>query len=105
MEAFPVPPLEKPHIHLALSMPRPAKLDLIAEKAAELGVSALHLFISSFSFLKKPSEFSPARQRRLTKITQSALALSGRTEPFLIHPPRALQEISFPPPGGGLYGL
>ena len=96
LKAYPVPPLEKPQIHLALSVPRLAKLDFIVEKSVELGVKDLHLFISSFSFLRKPSEFSPARKRRLEKIAKNSLALSGRTEPFLIHSPRVFQEIEMP---------
>ena len=96
LEAFPVPPLKKPFVHLALAAPRPAKLDFIAEKAVELGVKELHLLISELSFLKKPSQLSSARSLRLRKIAESSLAQSGRTEPFLIHPPRPLKETAIP---------
>lgn len=96
LEAYPVPPLKKPYLHLALSVPRFSKIDTLIEKAVELGVKEFHPFISTFSFLKKPSQLSIKRKTRWKKIAEQSLALSGRTEAMLLHPLQSLQEIKIP---------
>ncbi len=96
VETHPVPSLAKPSIHLALSIPRFSKLDFILEKSVELGVKELHPFVSSLSFINKASQFPLAKKKRLQKIVESSLALSGRTEKLEIHPVCNLEDIQIP---------
>ena len=96
LEVHPVPPLKKPYLHLALSLPRLPKVSSLIEKAVELGVKEFHPFISTFSFLKKPSKISLECQKRWSKIAEQNLALSGRTELMIIHPFCFFQEIRIP---------
>ena len=93
LETCPVPPLKKPYLHLALSLPRLSKTDSLIEKAVELGVKEFHPFSSTFSFLKKSSKLSPAQKKRWQKIAEQSLALTGRTEALFLHPLKPLQEI------------
>ncbi len=99
LEAEPVPPLKKPYLHLALSLPRLSKIDSLIEKFVELGVKEFHPFTSAFSFFKKASSLSSARSRRWKKIVEQSLAVSGRTEPLLIHPCLPLEDIAVPREG------
>ena len=96
LKVFPVPPLKTPYLHLALSVPRPSKLDFIVEKAVELGVKGFCPFVSELSWIKKAKNFSASKSARLEKIACQSLALSGRTEPLKIHPLSPLKEISPP---------
>ncbi len=96
VKIHPVPALPKPYIHLALSLPRFSKLDVIIEKAVELGVKEFHPFISSFSFINRASKFPAAKEKRLQKIIENSLALSGRTEEFKIHPICNFEDIKIP---------
>ena len=96
LETKAVPPLKKPYLHLALSLPRLSKMDSLIEKSVELGLKSLHPFFSEFSFLKKPSKLSSQRERRWTKIIEHSLSQSGRTEPLILHPPQHLKEIQIP---------
>lgn len=96
LESHPVPPLKKPYLHLALSIPRPSKVDSLIEKAVELGVKEFHPFVSTFSFFKKTSQLSIKREKRWKKIAEQSLALSGRTETMIFHPLQLLQEIKIP---------
>ena len=96
LETYPAPLLKKPYLHLVLSLPRLSKADFLIEKIAELGVKEFHPFISQLSFLKKPSDLSFARQNRWKKIAEQSQALSGRTEPLIIHPLCQLREIKIP---------
>ena len=96
LQIHPVPPLKKPYLHLALSLPQPSKVDSLMEKIVELGVKEFHPFVSRFSFFKKPSQLSSARQKRWNKIVQQSLALSGRTEQMKLFPCLPLQEIKIP---------
>lgn len=96
LKVYPVPPLKKPYLHLALSLPRLSKIDSLIEKAVELGVKEFHPFVSTFSFFKKPSKLSLERIRRWKRIAEQNLALSGRTEVMLFHPLQSLSEINIP---------
>ena len=96
LEIYPVPPLKKPYLHLALSVPRLPKMDFLIEKAVELGVKEIHPFISAFSFPKKPELLSSSREKRWKKIAEQSSALSGRTEALKIHPCCFLQDIDIP---------
>ena len=96
LEISPVPPLKKPYLHLALSFPRLPKIDSLIEKAVELGIKEFHPFISTFSFFKKPKQLSLACKKRGRKIIEHSLALTGRTEPLIIHPCCFLKDIVVP---------
>ena len=96
LKAYPVPPLKNPRLRLALSLPRPAKMDSLIEKAVEMGVKEICPFVSAFSFLKKPRQISPARESRWKKIARQSLAQSGRAEPLILKPCRFLQDIKIP---------
>jgi len=96
LEVSPVPSLKKPYLHLALSLPRPSKIDSLIEKAVEMGVKEFRPFISTFSFFKKPEQLSLARKNRWKKIIEHCLAQSVRTEPLIIHPFCFLKDIVIP---------
>lgn len=96
LKTYPVPPLKKPYLHIALSLPRISKVDTLIEKFVELGVKEFHPFISEFSFFKRKNKISSQRQKRWSKIAKQSLAQSGRTEELLIHPCLFLSEIQVP---------
>ncbi len=86
-------PLSRPHITLALSVPKLPKVDWIVEKCVELGVSSIRPFVSEYSFLRKVSEISEARQQRWGKIVQSATQQSGRGDLLTIAKPTTLKTL------------
>ncbi|MBA3815357.1 MAG: 16S rRNA (uracil(1498)-N(3))-methyltransferase, partial [Parachlamydiaceae bacterium] len=71
---FQEPQLEKPLI-LAQAIPRLSKLEIILEKATELGMTEVWLFPSSHSEKK---EFSENQSDRLRTILIAAMKQSGR---------------------------
>ena len=72
--------LKKPHIHLALSLPRFQTLEKILEKSVELGVRAFHLFHSDFSFMKPNPGDLENKRKRWQKIIRGATQQTGRGE-------------------------
>jgi 16S rRNA (uracil1498-N3)-methyltransferase len=88
-----LPPLPKPLLTLALSIPKLPKVDWIVEKCVELGVYEIRPFVSDFSFLRKPSEISEGRLQRWHKLIQSATQQSGRGELMRIHPAVTLEAL------------
>ena len=91
-----VPPLKKPYLRLALSLPRLSKMEKLIEMAATLGVKEIQPFVSEFSFFKDSSKLSLSRQKRWNKIVDHSLALSGRTESLNIQPLIPLSDIRVP---------
>ncbi|MGZ3723690.1 MAG: RsmE family RNA methyltransferase [Bdellovibrionales bacterium] len=102
-----VPPLAKPYITLALSVPKLPKVDWIIEKSVELGVAEIRPFVSEYSFLRKVSEISTNRIQRWHKLVQSATQQSGRGELMRIASPVSLRnlldEFNRSPATGGLF--
>ena len=96
IKTYPVPPLKKPYLHLALSLPWFSKMETLIEMAVELGVKEIQPFISEFSFFKDRSKLTSSRQKRWNKIVDHSLALSGRTEPLNIQPLIPLSDIRIP---------
>ena len=96
VQTKPVPPLQKPYLHLALSLPHFSKMDLLIQKAVEMGVKEFHPFFSDFSYIKKASKISFKREKRWKKIIEHSLSQSGRTESFILHPACQLQDIKIP---------
>lgn len=72
--------LPLPHLHLALSVPRFAKVDWIVEKSVELGVHTVHPFVSDYSFVRDPQGVPRAKLERWKKIVQQASQQAGRGE-------------------------
>lgn len=87
--------LEKPYIHLALSIPRFTTLDSIIPKAVELGVKEIHPFVSEKSFISKTSSFIESKKQRIQKIIEKAMAVSGRSEALIFHDPCMFFELKF----------
>lgn len=93
LETRAIPPLEKPHIHLAVSVPRFAKMDTIVEKAVELGVYELHPFVSDFSFVRKVDSRLQGKVPRWQRIIQGATQQSGRGDLMALGEAQSLEEL------------
>ena len=96
LRAYPVPPLKKPYLHLALSLPRLSKMSALLQAVVELGVKEVQPFTSEFSFFKESAKLTARRQERWKKIVSHSLALTGRTEPLNIQPLIPLSKIQIP---------
>ncbi len=89
----PLAELKRPHLHLALSLPRYAKMDEIVEKSVELGVKELHPFVSDFSFVRHPQDVSAGKTQRWEKIVKAATQQTGRGDLMKVSPVRDLAHI------------
>lgn len=78
-------PLPKPHIHLALSLPRYNVMDSTIERATEMGVTSILPFVSEYSFIRKEKELPAGKLDRWQKIVISATQQCGRGELLKIH--------------------
>jgi 16S rRNA (uracil1498-N3)-methyltransferase len=87
-----IPLLPKPHIHLALSLPKVKTLEDVVEKIVELGVYSLIPFYSEFSFFKSKDRIDEKSQR-LRKIVTSACQQSARAEELIIHSTKSLDDV------------
>ena len=96
LKVQPVPPLKRPYLHLAFSLPRISKVPALIEKAVELGVKQIQPFTSDFSFFKDSSKLTSSRKERWDKIVDHSMALSGRTERLKIQPLISLFDIQIP---------
>lgn len=88
-----IPPLPKPHLHLALSVPRFQTLDMIIEKAVELGAFEIHPFVSEFSFVRTIDSRLKGKFPRWEKIIQGATQQTGRGELMMLAAPTRLQDL------------
>ena len=95
IKAYPVPPLKKPYLKLAISLPKLSKLESLLESAVQLGLKEIQPFVSDFSFLKKSSQLKPERYQRWQKIIDSHKALTARTEDLKIQPLKPLADLLF----------
>lgn len=86
-------PLPLPYLHLCLSVPKFNTLDMILEKAVELGVFRLQLFFSDYSFVRTPDKITPSRIARWQKIVKSASQQSGRSPLMQVTPPKKLTQL------------
>lgn len=86
-----IPEIQKPHIHLALSVSRFNVMDAVVEKAVEMGVLILHPYFSDYSFIKK--DLPQAKIDRWNKIILSATQQCGRGELMKIEPAINLDEL------------
>ncbi len=87
-----VPTLSRPHIHLALSLPKIKTLEDVVEKVVELGVYSFHPFYSDFSFFKSKDRIQE-KTSRLRKIVLSACQQSARVEEMMIHPTVSMKDL------------
>jgi 16S rRNA (uracil1498-N3)-methyltransferase len=88
-----IPPLAKPHIHLAMSIPKIATFEAVIEKAVELGTFKVWPFVSDYSFVKSKKDVFSAKMPRFEKIVQGATQQTGRGDRMAIHQPLSLQEM------------
>jgi 16S rRNA (uracil1498-N3)-methyltransferase len=86
-------------ITLHQSLPKGRKMDLIVEKATELGVHAVAPFISAFS---TGTATGAGKRERWQRIAVAAAKQSGRTVVPAIAPPRTFREAITSAAGGGL---
>ena len=87
---IPQPPL--PRIHLALSLPRFQKFELIVEKSVELGVNSIQPLFSEFSFIRSSEKISQSKKQRWEKIIRSATQQSGRGDLMTLKEPQSLKQ-------------
>lgn len=81
-----VPALPRPHLVLALSIPRFPVMEAVVEKAVELGVTRIQPFFSEFSFVRKQNSLPESKLERWNKIVVSATQQSGRGDLMTISP-------------------
>lgn len=93
LESREIPELRKPHLVLALSLPRYPVMDAVIEKAVEMGTARIQPFFSEFSFIRKKSSLPPGKQERWEKIVVSATQQSGRGDLMPISDPRDLSDL------------
>jgi 16S rRNA (uracil1498-N3)-methyltransferase len=86
--ALPESPLD---LTLLQALPKSDAMDLIVQKATELGVRALVPVYTEFSVVKLDTERSERRVDHWRKIARSACEQCGRHTPPHIEPPRPLQ--------------
>ena len=88
-----IPALPKPHLVLALSVPRFPVMDAVVEKAVEMGVSEIKPFFSDFSFVRSSSSLPASKIDRWKKIVVSATQQSGRGDLMPIAEPLTFEKI------------
>ncbi len=93
LEIRQIPELPRPHLHLALSLPRFPTLEAVVEKSVELGVHSIHPFFSEFSFLRKKDDVLEKKAPRWQKIIQGATQQSGRGDWMSLEPVESLANI------------
>jgi 16S rRNA (uracil1498-N3)-methyltransferase len=93
LECRAIESLRRPHIHLALSMPRFQKFDEIVEKCVELGVKSITPFTSQFSFVRKITPELKAKRLRWEKVVQAATRQSGRGDLMQVSEMLSLSEL------------
>lgn len=93
LEVRKIPPLPRPHIHLALSIPRFQKMDWLIEKSVEMGVFSFYPFVSDYSFVKNIDGSLLKKEKRWQKIVQSATQQSGRGDLMKVQPPQSLDQL------------
>jgi len=88
-----LPPLKKPLIHLAMSVPKISTFEAVAEKAVELGTYKIWPFYSDYSFVKSQKNVFTAKAARFEKIIQGATQQTGRGDLMGLEEPRNLEDL------------
>ncbi len=89
-------------ITLLQGIARGEKMDLILQKATELGVAAIRPVISERTEVKLDAERTLKRMQHWQTVIQSACEQSGRARIPTLHAPQPLQEALRQPLPGGL---
>lgn len=92
LEERTIKPLPRPHLHLALCLPKFATLELIIEKSVELGVKSVQPLFSDYSFVRSQQKLSDNKEARWEKIVRSATQQSGRGDLMQIQPALGLDR-------------
>lgn len=87
-----LPELPKPHINLVLSIPKPQTMDLIIQKAVEVGVHSITPVLSDRSFFRKKDKSLIAKLERWEKIASQACKQCGRAWPMALNEVTTLKE-------------
>lgn len=85
--------IPRPHIHLAMAIPRFPVFEAVIEKAVELGVFSIHPFFSAHSFIKKQEDIFTKKRDRFEKIVISATQQSGRGELMKVFDPIPIENL------------
>ena len=93
IEARKIEPIAKPHVVLAVSIPRFNVFENILEKSVELGVHSIQPFFSDYSFIRKQEEILDKKIQRFQKIIQGATQQSGRGDFMPILPALSLSDL------------
>lgn len=93
LESRDLPVPSKPHIVLALSVPRFPVMEAVVEKAVELGVHRIEPFFSDFSFVRKSQSLPENKIDRWSKIIISATQQSGRGDLMTIAEAQDLEAL------------
>lgn len=81
-------------LQLGQALLRGDKMDLVIQKATELGAHSITPLLSAHCAVKLPADRQDKRLEHWQKIAQSACEQSGRTQLPIIHPPTTLHEWS-----------
>ena len=93
IESRQIAELPRPHLHLAISIPRFPVFEAVLEKSVELGIASVHPFFSDFSFIRTQTDVWDKKRPRFEKIVQSATQQSGRGELMTISNPLELAPL------------
>ncbi len=93
IESRKIEPIAKPHVILALSIPRFNVFENVLEKSVELGVHSIQPFFSDYSFIRKQEDVLDKKMARFQKIIQGATQQSGRGDFMPILPALSLTEL------------
>jgi len=85
-------PSTEPDLYVVLcqAIPKAQKMDLIVQKATEIGVKEIQPLITERSL----KEISPNKLKRLSKISKEAIEQSGRLKPVKVQSPLIFEEVS-----------
>jgi 16S rRNA (uracil1498-N3)-methyltransferase len=88
----PAAPLPEPALDLTLlqALPKGEAMDLVVQKATELGVRAIVPVVTDFSVVRLDDERAARRLEHWSRIAQSACEQCGRHRPMAIHPVASL---------------
>jgi 16S rRNA (uracil1498-N3)-methyltransferase len=86
---------------LAQGVLKGQKMDLVIEKATELGVNRLVPFFSAFTVAQLPAERRTERLARWQRLAQSAAKQSGNPVPFIAAPQSFAALLASTPDGTG----
>ncbi|MGA1794580.1 MAG: RsmE family RNA methyltransferase [bacterium] len=88
----PPPPRSRPRIMLAQAIPRYSAIEIILQKATELGVDCIYPLQTERSFSPRTTSLSHHRWRRWDRIVIEAAKQSGRTDIPCLAPPQPLED-------------